>query len=197
MSDQRDKDARHAVVAGIASLVCAVPAATAVAGRGSQETLTLVEQVRDATRSLRDVDNAVAVGYASEGACVSGPEEGAMGIHYGNGDLVIDGELHADRPKLLIYEQRDGRLRLVGVEFLVFVYDWNEAGNAAPPVLSGQQFHLVNSPNRYGIPAFYELHVWVWKHNPHGTFVDWNPTVSCNDYAGEPATQHPSTHDGG
>ena len=125
-----------------------------------------------------------------------GPEEGAMGVHYGNGDLVIDGELHADQPELLIYEQRDGSLRLVGVEFLVFVDAWNEAGNPAPPVLSGQQFHLVNSPNRYGIPAFYELHVWAWKNNPHGTFVDWNPTVSCSDYAGEPASHHPSTHDG-
>jgi hypothetical protein len=188
---------RHAVVAGITSLACALPAAAAVAGRGSQETPTLVEQVRDATRSLRDVDNAVAAGYVSEGACVSGPEEGAMGVHYGKGDLVIDGELHADQPELLIYEQRDGRLGLVGVEFLVFVDAWNEAGNTAPPVLSGQQFHIVNSPNRYGIPAFYELHVWAWKNNPHGTFVDWNPTVSCSDYAGELASHHPSTHDGG
>ena len=188
---------RHAVVAGITSLACALPAAAAVAGRGSQDTPTLVEQVRDATRGLRDVDSAVAAGYASEGACVSGPEEGAMGIHYGKGDLVIDGELNADQPELLIYEQRDGRLRLVGVEFLVFVDAWNAAGNTAPPVLSGQQFHLVNSPNRYGIPAFYELHVWAWKHNPHGTFVDWNPTVSCSDYAAEPATHHPSTHNGG
>jgi hypothetical protein len=45
----------------------------------------------------------------------------------------------------------------------------------------GQTFHFNSSPNRYGIPAFYALHVWAWKHNPHGMFVDWNPKVSCED----------------
>ena len=49
----------------------------------------------------------------------------------------------------------------------------------------GQHFHFVGSPNRYGGGAFYELHVWAWKHNPSGMFADWNPTVSCDDYAGE------------
>jgi hypothetical protein len=46
----------------------------------------------------------------------------------------------------------------------------------------GQTFHFTPSPNRYGIPAFYALHVWAWKHNPHGMFVDWNPKVSCEDF---------------
>ena len=32
-------------------------------------------------------------------------------------------------------------------------------------------------------PAFYALHVWAWKHNPHGMFVDWNPKVSCEDFS--------------
>jgi hypothetical protein len=29
-------------------------------------------------------------------------------------------------------------------------------------------------------PALYELHVWAWRDNPNGTFVDWNPQVSCD-----------------
>lgn len=33
--------------------------------------------------------------------------------------------------------------------------------------------------NRYDIPAFYELHAWVWKHNPSGVFEGWNPSVHC------------------
>ena len=37
----------------------------------------------------------------------------------------------------------------------------------------------VDSPNRFGLPAHYELHVWAWRENPNGTFVDWNPLVSC------------------
>jgi hypothetical protein len=31
----------------------------------------------------------------------------------------------------------------------------------------------------------YELHVWAWKDNPHGAFVDWHPNVSCEEYVGE------------
>jgi hypothetical protein len=38
---------------------------------------------------------------------------------------------------------------------------------------------LIDSPNRYGLQAFYELHVWAWKDNPQGPFVDWNNHVSC------------------
>jgi hypothetical protein len=33
--------------------------------------------------------------------------------------------------------------------------------------------------NRFGLPAFYSLHAWVWKHNPRGTFEPWNPAVRC------------------
>jgi hypothetical protein len=25
--------------------------------------------------------------------------------------------------------------------------------------------------------------LWAWKDNPHGAYVDWNPRVSCADYA--------------
>jgi hypothetical protein len=46
----------------------------------------------------------------------------------------------------------------------------------------GHMFHYAPGPNRYGPPAFYELHVWAWKSNPRGTFADWNPTVSCAGY---------------
>ena len=30
------------------------------------------------------------------------------------------------------------------------------------------------------LPALYELHVWAWRENPNGTYVDWNPRVSCD-----------------
>ena len=46
-------------------------------------------------------------------------------------------------------------------------------------VLFGHPFHLVRSPNRYGVPSFYELHLWVWEHNRNGIFNDWNPKVRC------------------
>jgi hypothetical protein len=134
---------------------------------------------------LRDPAAAVAAGYASLGSCVSGPQEGAMGVHFANGALIGDGVLDPAHPELVIYEQRGRQFRLLGVEFLVIAADWH-ATHAAPPVLMGQHFQYVASLNRYGLPAFYELHVWAWKNNPqHGMFVDWNPNVSCEEYTAE------------
>jgi hypothetical protein len=47
------------------------------------------------------------------------------------------------------------------------------------PQLAGHLLNYVAGPNRYGSGAFYELHVWAWQRNNHGTFADWNPNVSC------------------
>jgi hypothetical protein len=149
----------------------------------------LVEQVRAATRPFRDLAAAQEEGYELLHGCVSGPSGGAMGVHYANGGLVGDGALHVATPEVLMYEWRGGSAELVGVEYVVLAEDWH-AANAAPPVLGGQLFHLSGAPNRYGIPAFYELHVWAWRSNPDGVFADWNPNVSCAGYEGEPAGSH-------
>jgi hypothetical protein len=106
-----------------------------------------------------------------------------MRIHYVNGDLVGDGKLDVARPEALMYEPRAGKLELVGVEYIVMAAAW-DAANKMPPTLMGQVFNYSPSPNRYGIPAHYALHVWAWKANPQGAFVDWNPTVSCEEHRG-------------
>jgi len=147
---------------------------------------TLVEAVRRSTDRFKNVDNAKAAGYGLFHGCVSGPQEGAMGIHFVNGDLVGDGVLDPMHPEALLYESKNGRMQLSGVEYIVFAEAWH-ANNEAPPVLMGQLMNYNGSPNRYGIPAFYELHVWAWKTNPLGTFVDWNPNVSCDSYFPEDA----------
>jgi hypothetical protein len=72
----------------------------------------------------------------------------------------------------------DGPLSLVGAEYVVFQEAW-DAHHHGPPSLFGESFMLVPSPNRFGIPAFYELHAWAWKSNPTGSFEDWNPRVLC------------------
>ncbi len=143
---------------------------------------TLVTAVREATQGLRDVEAAEAAGYGPFLGCVSGPQGGAMGVHYPNGSLVADGELNASQPEVLVFEPRAGRLELAGVEYLV-LYDGWHANHEGPPTLLGQVFNYVSSPNRYGMPAFYELHVWAWKNNPDGVFADWHPMVSCAQYA--------------
>ena len=49
----------------------------------------------------------------------------------------------------------------------------------------GQLFHLFDAPNRFGLQAFYTLHVWAWKDNPNGAFVNWHPNVSCESFTGQ------------
>jgi hypothetical protein len=177
------------VVIGLMGISCVMSAVMTLAAGNDDRTsppVGLVREVRLGTQEFHNPMAALAAGYASTGSCVSGPQEGAMGIHFANGPLIEDGLLDAQKPELLIYEQRGDRLRLVGVEFLVLAAQW-DAANPAPPVLMGQHFHFVGTPNRYRLPAFYELHVWAWRDNPNGMFVDWNPAVSCTEYTGEEA----------
>src|SRR5262249_12500154 len=145
----------------------------------------LVRVVREATERFRDVRVAEAEGYTLQFGCVSGPEAGAMGLHFWTGARVGDGEIVATQPEIVIYEPMpDGRLRLIGADYLVLADAWN-AKHAGPPELMGQLFHLFESPNRFGLPAFYTLHVWAWKDNPNGTFVNWHPHVSCDGFKGQ------------
>jgi hypothetical protein len=138
----------------------------------------LVQIVREATREFVDVNNAGPAGYGPFLGCVSGPDHGAMGVHYVNPTLVGDGLVDATQPEALIYEPSNGKMRLVGVEFIVDAATWLKSHDGAP-VLEGQTFLLVTSPNRYNLPAFFELHVWAWRDNPQGAFVDWNNRVTC------------------
>lgn len=140
----------------------------------------LVQIVRDVTRPFQDVHQATAAGDGRFLGCVSGPQEGAMGIHYVNGALVGDGQIEASKPEARMYESHNGRLRLLGVEYIVMA-DAGHATHSEPPTLGGQVFHFNGSPNRYALPAFYELHVWAWRDNPGGTFADWNTRV---EYSG-------------
>jgi hypothetical protein len=137
----------------------------------------LVQIVQDATRKYLNVNSATAAGYAPFLGCVTGPDFGAMGVHYVNGAL-LNGDLNANQPQALIYEPEGNRLRLVGVEYILDAATWLKS-NGTPPVLEGQVFQLVASPNRFNLPTFFELHVWAWRDNPLGAFVDWNTRVTC------------------
>jgi len=54
-----------------------------------------------------------------------------------------------------------------------------DAKHAAAPSLFGHSFDVTPGGNRFGLPAFYSLHAWIWKQNPAGRFAMWNPTVKC------------------
>ena len=142
-----------------------------------------VKSVRDATERFKDVAVAEAEGYSLMFGCVSGPDWGAMGLHYVNLSLVTDNVLDPARPEIVIYEPLpNGRLKLIGADFLVFASGWH-ATNPATPQLGGQLMHLFESPNRFGLPDFYTLHVWAWKDNPSGTFSNWHSNVSCDSFS--------------
>jgi len=131
--------------------VAAAPARTDQKAKAS----ALVQVVRDATERFQDVAVAEKEGYLLQFGCVSGSDYGAMGMHFVNMPLVMDGELDATRPEIVIYEpQQDGSLKLIGADYLVLAEAWN-AKNDSPPELMGQLLHLFEAPNRFGLPAFY------------------------------------------
>ena len=175
--------------------------ATASRGRGDLGSSVLAElaQVRQAVAGFHDVDAAVAAGYtawspdpfAPNATCPSSPE-GNMGYHLVNvglrggaanpaaGDAVID----PLRPEMLLYEKRpDGKMHLVGVEYLVFTAAWERVNGpgAAPPTVFGEPLppSLHTFPGNPNPIPHYELHVWVWTSNSLGMFYPWNPSVSC------------------
>ena len=151
---------------------------------GARSASALVNVVRQSTERFRDVSVAMAEGYALQFGCVSGSDFGAMGMHFVKMSLVADSEVDATRPEIVIYEPLpNGRLRLIGADYLVLADAWN-AKHAGAPELMGQLFHLFEAPNRFGLPAFYTLHVWAWKDNPNGTFVNWHSRVSCDGFSG-------------
>ena len=161
--------------------VCAVLVGTATAG------LALAgdpfDGAKPATARFHDVDRAIAAGWSFElpdltgNTCISEPGVGGMGVHMVN-TALLDGKIDPDEPEALVYERRnDGALKLGALEYVIFQADWH---GAKPPELFGQPFALIPSPNRFGLPAFYALHAWLWKPNPSGTLAMWNPRVTCN-----------------
>lgn len=176
---------RTAAVIAVVGAVLLAGVGAAVAGSHTRSQSDLAE-VRAATAGFTDVTAAEVAGYsrlvdAAGIACIDNPA-GGMGVHYVNLDLVLDPTLDPAQPEVLIYEpDKHGHLKLVAVEYVVLESDWE----GSHPSLFGEQLHRMpgagelEPQNRYGLPAFYELHVWAWRHNPAGMFEDWNPRVHC------------------
>jgi hypothetical protein len=177
---------RAALAAGAALLTLAGTSTASAAdgqghGHGSGHGGEIVQLLLGTVRFHRlAVAEAAGYGVLADAAgltCIEDPGgAGAMGTHYVNGGLVGDGEIDAGHPEALLYDLSGRHPRLLGAEYVVFVADWDEP---ELPELFGHEFHLVDAPNRYDLPPFYELHAWVWKHNPSGLFNDWNPRVDC------------------
>jgi hypothetical protein len=141
------------------------------AGLGDQ-----IAQLRAATARFHDLEAAKDAGYnVALTACyedeVNG--EGAMGYHYGK-PSIINATVNQLEPEALLYEpQKNGRPRLVGVEYIVPFTVVSE--DSPPPRAFGLNF------KKNFVFNVWALHVWVWKNNPSGIFADWNPNVTCDN----------------
>jgi hypothetical protein len=126
--------------------------------------------VRTATAKYHSVTRAHQDGYADPGLpCFDSPATGqGMGTHLVNGDLLNDGgALSRTHPEALVYEVRDGSLKLVAVEYLVKMSD-----SASAPHFLGQQM----IPNE--TLGLWTLHAWIWRDNPLSLFETYNSNVA-------------------
>src|SRR5215469_3167581 len=162
---------------GAALLLALVP----LGATAEDHATPLIDKVRNATARYIDLNVALADGFVPATPCVSGPDTGAMGVHLVLPSRLDTVVLKPETPEALIYQPApNGAMRLVGVEYIVLASVWeshNPAGGV--PALDGNLLNLIGAPNRFGLPAFYEMHVWAWEQNPKGTFADWNTQVTC------------------
>lgn len=158
---------------------------------GNPQLAKAIAALRDTTDIYHDVNVAFAAGYRPSAAGCESSSAGAMGIHYGHGGLLgivrgsnpvrgTDPVIDPLRPEILMYEpQSDGSKRLVGIEFVVYRAAW-DALHSTPPDFYGIPFDQRFGANAHGHADHYELHLWLWRHNPNGMFAPWNPKVSCS-----------------
>jgi hypothetical protein len=198
------------VAAVAAIVVAATAAAVATAGNGDSkgkqvvalrhQVATLKAQytpagirrqlaaVKKALDKYRSVDAAKADGYAPASPCESTKADpdaswwgGGMGIHYVNNALMKPGPINPAKPPILTYvPTAAGGMQLLAAEYFKPDADQNVKTDGDRPALFGRDFDGPMLGHAPGMPIHYDLHVWLWKHNPSGLFAPYNPDVTCN-----------------
>lgn len=169
----------------------AISSGTALAAKGEGADLAAI---RRATVKYHDVQAAMDDGYVPASPCMEMPGVGAMGIHYLNPEYASDLTIDPMHPEVLLYIPRpDGSLKLVGVEYFAVALVATPDGpapwmpqspppydffNPAPSVL-GHTFDGPMAGHDPTMPWHYDKHVWIWQHNPAGTWEQWNSSLTC------------------
>jgi hypothetical protein len=168
-------------IAGLAAQTApAHPSHGPAAAHGTHDQTDDLRRARTATRRFRNVRVAREAGYAATGECVQDPKYGGMGIHYANEELIADGELDVTKPEILVYQPMPGgKLRLGAVEYFQADADQDLATDPDRPYLFDLPFDGPMLGHEPGMPIHYDLHVWLYRHNPAGLFAAWNPRVHC------------------
>ena len=158
------------------------------AGTGTLPSLSPeMEQVRATLDKYQDPILAVHDGYFSTLGCVEYPDggregtmrytPGGMGVHFLNMQL-IGPTLDPAKPQVLLYEPDGDKLRLVAAEWFVPV----QAAGDTRPAIFGKQLEGPMEGHHPLMPEglhHYDLHAWLWKANPAGTFSPTNPALKC------------------
>lgn len=198
-----------AIGAAIAAIGLATIAAPTTAT--AHDVAAEIEKVRVATLKYNDIKVALAEGYvpAPPGHCITAaseglpPQWGGMGIHYINPAMLkitgaqpkVHGEsTHTDfmKPGILLYEpMADGSMKLVGVENLVFLHAWQQAGNQAPPTFAGRSYDTMadnsgtEQDEAHNFEPHMDQHVYFAKSaNPRDQLNPFNPSVTCEHHKG-------------
>lgn len=171
--------ATFALVAGCETppeATIATPLAPSFARTTSADVNAQLGALSAATARYQRLEAAKADEYETFTPCWEHAAHGGMGYHYANQDLLNDGAVDLLQPEALMYvPQSNGRMRLVGMEYIVFFDKWQ---GADPPMLLGREMEPHDT-----LPI-YKLHIWLWRNNEAGIFADWNPAVSC-EFANE------------
>lgn len=121
-----------------------------------------------------------------------------MGHHYVNPRLLgltapVNGRVNGtgtytgvNPPAILLYAPDSSNgLKLVGIEMLVFAQAWH-AEHKQPPKFRGREYNfMADNPatpqdEAHGFMPHYDLHIWLFEHNPSGLYAQWNPALSCS-----------------
>ena len=146
------------------------PALSADAAAKKSADAELLQSVRRATSRFHSTTQAINAGYLPDDHCVSVPGLGGMGYHWVNPNLV-NPTFDPLQPEAVLYEaDSNGNLHLVALEYIVI-----NTGQATP-MFGSQPFDVGGTPIQ---APHWSLHVWLYKDNPTGMFMPFNPNVSC------------------
>lgn len=173
------------VSTGIAVLLLVILAGVAYAATGTTDPSVLrdLAAVRQATTKYHDVNEALADGFIQTPNCVQEAGLGGMGVHFIHPARIMDPSVNLLEPEILLYIEKNGGMKLIGVEYMVPVGPPDApVPNPAPPspILFERTFDGPMPGHEPGMPPHYDLHVWVWQANPSGIFSPFNLNVSCD-----------------
>jgi hypothetical protein len=176
--------AKLTAAALLALVATALPAAGAAARRHRATTELTGGSRRSGARPLGSTPCTPPAGPATSSPANASRSQarGGMGYHYVHPGLAADRKLDPRAPEALLYEPTaSGRMRLIAVEYIRADADQTKETDDDRPSLFGVPFDGPMDGHEPGQPVHYDLHAWVWKPNPSGTFAQFNPDVRCPD----------------